>query len=105
MLHRRTHLMGDSAAQKSSAAGPREGFLVSGRERTVAPDAPVADGAASVLGGVPSVDRATPATDGDYDPVETREWIESFEGVVRRDGRERGLFLLKQLEQQAQELG
>ncbi len=39
------------------------------------------------------------------DPEETREWVESFESVVRSAGRERGLYLLKQLELQAQDLG
>ena len=39
------------------------------------------------------------------DPFETRDWIESLEGVVQNDGRERGLFLLKRLEECAQELG
>jgi hypothetical protein len=41
----------------------------------------------------------------DVDPLETREWMESFEAVVRHGGRARGLFLLQQLEQQAQHLG
>jgi pyruvate dehydrogenase E1 component len=34
----------------------------------------------------------------DSDPGETREWLEALEGVVRRAGEERGLFLLKQIE-------
>jgi len=41
----------------------------------------------------------------DVDPQETREWLEALEGVVRATGHERGVFLLKQLEQQAQQLG
>jgi pyruvate dehydrogenase E1 component len=41
----------------------------------------------------------------DADPQETREWIESLEAVVRDAGTERGLYLLQQLEEQAQQLG
>src|SRR3954462_12188996 len=41
----------------------------------------------------------------DEDPEETREWADALAAVVRRCGRERGLFLLKRLEEQAQELG
>ncbi|MBI3523856.1 MAG: alpha-ketoglutarate dehydrogenase [Betaproteobacteria bacterium] len=41
----------------------------------------------------------------DSDPLETREWLESLEAVVRESGQERGLFLLQQLEEQAQQLG
>lgn len=42
---------------------------------------------------------------GDDDPAETREWIEALEAVIRVGGQERGLFLLRQLEEQAQQLG
>jgi pyruvate dehydrogenase E1 component len=41
----------------------------------------------------------------DPDPIETREWRDSFETVVRQSGPDRGLFLLNQLEQQAREQG
>ena len=41
----------------------------------------------------------------DTDPEETREWVEAFEAVVACVGRERGSFLLSQLEAQAQQLG
>src|SRR6516165_2814013 len=41
----------------------------------------------------------------DTNPEETREWLESLESVVLRAGQARGLFLLKQLESQAQQLG
>ena len=41
----------------------------------------------------------------DNDPQETREWLESLEAVVGCSGHERGLFLLQQLEEQAQQLG
>jgi len=41
----------------------------------------------------------------DSDPLETQEWLESLEAVVAAGGRGRGLFLLKRLEEQAQELG
>jgi pyruvate dehydrogenase E1 component len=43
--------------------------------------------------------------DPDTDPDETREWLEALEATVRAGGKERGLFLLKKLEEQAQHLG
>ena len=45
------------------------------------------------------------ATRATTTPEETREWADALAAVVRRCGRERGLFLLKRLEEQAQELG
>ena len=46
------------------------------------------------------------AHDGvDSDPDETREWLEALEAVVRGAGHERGRFLLRQLEEQAQQRG
>src|ERR1039458_2571079 len=39
----------------------------------------------------------------DADPEETREWLEALEAVVKRLGKARGVFLLKQLEEQAPE--
>ncbi len=44
-------------------------------------------------------------TTEDTDPDETREWLESLGSVVEICGPERGLYLLEQLEQQAQQLG
>jgi pyruvate dehydrogenase E1 component len=41
----------------------------------------------------------------DQDPQETREWLESLEAVVAREGKQRGRFLMRQLEQHAQQLG
>jgi pyruvate dehydrogenase E1 component len=41
----------------------------------------------------------------DTDPVETQEWIEALRGVARVCGGERVQFLLKQLEEQARQLG
>ena len=41
----------------------------------------------------------------DSNPAETQEWLESLEAVVLRSGEARGLYLLKQLEAQAQQLG
>ena len=41
----------------------------------------------------------------DDDPAETLEWIDALAAVVRDAGLERGRFLLKQLEEQAQSLG
>ncbi|MCC7414177.1 MAG: alpha-ketoglutarate dehydrogenase [Gammaproteobacteria bacterium] len=43
--------------------------------------------------------------DDDHDPRETQEWLDALAAVVQECGRERGLYLLKQLEQQAQQLG
>ena len=45
------------------------------------------------------------ASTDDSDPEETREWLDALEAVVREAGHERGLFLLKRLEEQAQQLG
>lgn len=41
----------------------------------------------------------------DDDPGETRDWLEALEAVVAHGGEARGLYLLKQLEAQAQQLG
>src|SRR5690348_914612 len=43
--------------------------------------------------------------DADADPDETREWLDALDASVRAGGKERGLFLLKKLEEQAQHLG
>ncbi|HEX6795928.1 MAG TPA: alpha-ketoglutarate dehydrogenase [Casimicrobiaceae bacterium] len=43
--------------------------------------------------------------DTDADPDETREWLDALDASVRAGGKERGAFLLKQLEAQAQHLG
>ncbi|KWF70003.1 alpha-ketoglutarate dehydrogenase [Burkholderia pseudomultivorans] len=40
----------------------------------------------------------------DYDPQETQEWLESFDGVVHAAGPDRALYLLQQLEAQARNL-
>ena len=42
--------------------------------------------------------------EADADPDETREWLDALEATVRTGGRERGLYLLKKLEEQAQHL-
>jgi pyruvate dehydrogenase E1 component len=50
---------------------------------------------------------ASPVRDpipSDSDPQETREWLDAFEDVVRNEP-ERGLFLLRQLEQYSKERG
>jgi pyruvate dehydrogenase E1 component len=44
-------------------------------------------------------------TPRDIDPEETAEWLEALRAAVASGGRDRGLFLLTQLEQQAQQLG
>jgi len=41
----------------------------------------------------------------DHDPEETREWLTALRSAVALGGRERGLHLLTQLEQEAQQLG
>ncbi len=43
--------------------------------------------------------------DEDSDPEETREWLDALEATVENSGPERGLYLLTQLEEQAQSLG
>jgi len=48
---------------------------------------------------------ANGARSADFDPQETREWIQSLEAVVADSGPERGRFLLRQLEEQAQHMG
>jgi pyruvate dehydrogenase E1 component len=45
------------------------------------------------------------ATVADIDGEETREWLDSLEAVVRDAGPERGVFLLRRLDEQARELG
>lgn len=37
----------------------------------------------------------------DIDPVETREWLDALQSVLKNDGEERAIFLLKQLLNQA----
>ena len=44
-------------------------------------------------------------TPRDIDPEETAEWLEALRVAVATGGRERGLYLLTRLEQQAQQLG
>ncbi|AUN94965.1 alpha-ketoglutarate dehydrogenase [Pseudazoarcus pumilus] len=46
-----------------------------------------------------------PVPDEDLDPAETAEWLDALAAVVRAGGEARGRFLLRQLEEQAQELG
>ena len=41
----------------------------------------------------------------DPDPVETREWVESLDSVIRESGPERALFLLRELEEQMRHKG
>jgi pyruvate dehydrogenase E1 component len=48
-------------------------------------------------------DRQSPAADSD--PDETRDWLDALLAVVERAGTERALFLLEQLQQQAQQEG
>ncbi|MEA3132994.1 MAG: pyruvate dehydrogenase component [Gammaproteobacteria bacterium] len=41
----------------------------------------------------------------DSDPIETREWVESLEGVIRESSSERALFLLDELDEQMRRNG
>ena len=41
----------------------------------------------------------------DPDPIETEEWMESLESVIRQSGSSRALFLLDQLEEQMRRKG
>jgi pyruvate dehydrogenase E1 component len=41
----------------------------------------------------------------DSDPIETREWVESLEGVIRESSAERALFLLDELDEQMRRKG
>jgi pyruvate dehydrogenase E1 component len=53
--------------------------------------------------------RGTPAPaprpDGDPDPAETREWLDSLEGVLQTQGTERARYLLTQLKDKADRQG
>ncbi len=45
------------------------------------------------------------ATEADDDPIETREWLDSIDAIVRYRGPERALFLLQTLETQLRDQG
>ncbi len=52
------------------------------------------------------IDRHLPAQPAaDADPLETREWLDALDGIVRTGGHERALYLLAALEARASELG
>ena len=36
-------------------------------------------------------------TDGDLDPIETKEWLESLSAVIEKDGNQRAHYLIKEL--------
>jgi pyruvate dehydrogenase E1 component len=61
--------------------------------------------AAGALDPPAGADAAMKNLDGDTDPGETREWLDALDATVRAGGKERGLFLLKELEARAQHLG
>jgi pyruvate dehydrogenase E1 component len=46
-----------------------------------------------------------PAAHIDSDPTETREWVESIEGVINQAGTDRALYLLDELEEQLRRKG
>jgi len=46
-----------------------------------------------------------PSAAVDSDIIETREWIESFDALIRAQDSTRALFLLRRLEEHARELG
>ncbi len=43
--------------------------------------------------------------DGDIDPIETEEWLDALQAVVRYEGHDRARFLLERLAEQAREAG
>ncbi|MCX7117117.1 MAG: pyruvate dehydrogenase (acetyl-transferring), homodimeric type [Legionellales bacterium] len=43
----------------------------------------------------------TEIQNNDIDPIETKEWLDAFQAVVRNDGDERAAFLLKELQNRA----
>jgi pyruvate dehydrogenase E1 component len=49
----------------------------------------------------PDRQAAPPPVDGDADPAETREWLDSLEGVLRHEGPDRARYLLTQLKDKA----
>src|SRR5258708_17354537 len=51
------------------------------------------------------VSRLTASTNGDLDPQETSEWLESLEAVLRTQGTERARFLLSSLYDRARQEG
>ncbi|MGC2461707.1 MAG: alpha-ketoglutarate dehydrogenase [Steroidobacteraceae bacterium] len=55
------------------------------------------------------LDRGTASPTGgdapDSDPEETRDWLEAFDAVIRVEDSPRALFLLRQLDEHAKELG
>ncbi|MBH9554302.1 alpha-ketoglutarate dehydrogenase [Inhella gelatinilytica] len=50
-------------------------------------------------------DPAMPPIPPDADPAETREWLDALRATLQSGGPERALYLLQQLDQQAQQLG
>ena len=55
--------------------------------------------------GAPELSPLNLGTGIDSDPAETAEWLEALRAAVDAGGAERGLYLLEQLQRQAQELG
>ena len=47
----------------------------------------------------------SPPAPGDRDPTETQEWLDSLDSVVRAQGADRALFILRRLTEHAQEGG
>ncbi|HPZ81934.1 MAG TPA: pyruvate dehydrogenase (acetyl-transferring), homodimeric type, partial [Thermogutta sp.] len=44
---------------------------------------------------------AIPSLARDVDPVETQEWLDALEAVIRREGPERAVYLLERLKEKA----
>ncbi len=44
-------------------------------------------------------------SNGDVDALETREWLDSLEGVLQSEGSDRARYLLSQLKQKAERSG
>src|SRR5262245_63365351 len=51
------------------------------------------------------VDQPAPLVEGDIDPEETAEWLDSLEGVLRSQGPDRARFLLEALLEKAHNEG
>jgi pyruvate dehydrogenase E1 component len=58
-----------------------------------------------VAGAAPAEESAAPAASQDVDPVETEEWLDALEAVVKTQGPDRAAFLVQALRARAHEEG
>src|SRR5579871_3728201 len=47
----------------------------------------------------------TKARSDDNDPIETKEWLEALESLVKNEGKERAQYILKKLLEEAEQQG